>query len=767
MLLKIVKRQDADTSQLEAYISDPIMRQLLARRGIFRPEDLDSSLKGLLHYNQLQDIFVAADEIARAIMGRARIMIAGDYDIDGMSGTALGVRCLKAFGLPESHIFYYVPSRYEDGYGLSKKAVDYAEINSVNLIVTVDNGVAAFESVDYAVSKGIRVVVTDHHEIQDRLPNAIAIVDPKRKDDNFASKNLCGVGVLFYVMTAVRARLLDYQYFSSPQSMPNMAQFLDLVTLGTIGDVMALDNNNRRLVKTGLKQIRASQCCKGIQELTKALELNPSKIDTRSIGFDFCPHFNAATRIKIDSNPAIKNLLTDDPEEAQQTAMMLKMCNKRRTDYEKVMLAQALVQLELIYGKPVSSSNGAAPKTKKAAKGPHVTAQGAPVDMADMMGIERGPVVNPNSTEAAEAAAEALANQEISVPRAMIEERVSFLIDNESASISEDSPEISKFAGIVLFEPTFLTGLVGLVANRIKERYSKPCVIFGADVGTGEMGISDNFVKLQHQQAHVPYHSQMQGTPYAMSGVPQGTFQGAPLVAPQVTPQGAPQNATGASLSPVDLDDVYTDIEKEFADPRCMHTIVGSARSVEGIDLMEVFSYMKQRAPDLFVACGGHAIAAGASIPAKHLHLFRRLFDEACRACDKNAGGNHESAVVTDGALPPSHLCLTFAKDLEMFGPWGKEFEEPKFDGIFILESGQLLKERHLKMRLRTENQLLVVEAIKFRANAKEKQLLGLGRARVKVIYTLSINRYYQERLQLNVEAIELADLRDVEQYVC
>lgn len=794
--MNIVRRADVDDSQLQGYIADSILRQLLARRGIMRPEDLDTSLRGLLHYNQLQDIYPAADIIAQAIMQSQIIMIAGDYDIDGMSGTALGVRCLRAFGLPSDNIKFYVPSRYEDGYGLSMNAVQEAINRKVSLIITVDNGIAAFESIDFAMQNNIKVVVTDHHEIQDRLPNALAVVDPKRKDDAFASKNLCGVGVLFYVMSAVRARLVEYGYFKSKQDAPSMAQFLDLVTLGTVGDVMPLDSNNRRLIKSGIKQIKSLNCCKGLQALMRVINLDPTKINLRSIGFDFCPRFNASTRIKLDENPAIVNLLTDSFTVAETSAQQLEMCNKRRTDFEKVMLAQALRQMEKLYAQADGSYNAE-----------------------------------------------------------MDEERITALTEDDASALAADSPCLQNVQGIVLFEPTFLTGLVGLVANRIKERYTRPCVIFGADVGAGKNGMVELFKNMQEQNSQLGLSSLPQARSYGEHAVSAGatsrqglgTAAGAgafvynansgnsltadhagfnpaySLNGQNLPPQNgsawtnvqhgtawtnSSANMAGSSVIGVGagsanptgyvnpyrvdiaqyqtessflhkafntnagrpnfesgferivvknptLEDVLENTAQNYAAADCDKVIVGSARSVDGIDLMQVFSWIKTQAPDIFVACGGHALAAGASIKAKDIGRFRQLFNEACSNLAQ-ARNTADDAYLSDGELPPSHLCLNFAKDLEVFGPWGKDYEEPKFDGVFRIDTASLIgKERHLKLKLRTANELIVVEAIKFRASPMEKELVNLGHIKVRIFYTLSIDRYYQERLQLNIEAIE------------
>ena len=210
--MKIVHRPNVADSYLSQFIPDPIMRQILAVRGVKGVSDLDISIKGLLPPTNMCDCAKAADIIAHAVMRQEHIMISGDYDIDGMSGTALGVRCLTAFGLPEEKISYYVPSRYDDGYGLNEQVVDHAILNGVKLIVTVDNGISANAAVAYAKDKGLTVVVTDHHEQGAELPPADAVVDPKRKDDEFPSKHLSGVGVLFYVMAATRSRLVELGY---------------------------------------------------------------------------------------------------------------------------------------------------------------------------------------------------------------------------------------------------------------------------------------------------------------------------------------------------------------------------------------------------------------------------------------------------------------------------------------------------------------------------------------------------------------------------
>lgn len=818
--MNIVRLADVDDSTLRSHISDGILRQLLARRGIVSPEDLDSSLRGLLHYNQLQDIHIAADTIADAIMQQQVIMIAGDYDIDGMSGTALGVRCLRAFGVPNERIKFYVPSRYDEGYGLSINAVDEAIKRQVSLIITVDNGIAAFESVDYAVSHNIKVVVTDHHEIQERLPNAIAVVDPKRKDDNFASKNLCGVGVLFYVMTAVRAKLVERQYFQNPQAVPRMSQFLDLVTLGTIGDVMALDSNNRRLVQAGLKQIRALDCCLGLQALMRVLRIEAAKINTKSISFNFCPFFNASTRIKMDENPALLNLLTDDPSLAESSAIKLELCNKRRTDFEKVMIEQALAQLKMVYSSLDLQKQAVidmAEQNKSISSLSANTTQYMQPSLAYAADLQ-----NPSLNK--HVAANGYGNNLVAsgysnnVTNSSYSNNVgvnqqALVEGGESASkesaLPENSPLLKDVHGIVLFEPTFLRGLVGLVATRIKERYSRPCVIFGADVGAGKSGMGDMFKAAieakAKEQAALEEQKQAQAKAsqagymamQAQAGQVQSGQMGSQAQAGQMAmPAGGYNtnqhfssvgaNACNATLANTSdyaaqlqvstnakpnyesgyerivvknpsLEEVQEEVLMKFSNPDCEEVVVGSARTVDGIDLMQVFNYIKQQEPDIFVNCGGHAMAAGASIRAKHVPRFRELFNEGCAMMKAHAAMDGK-ALMSDGELPPSHLCLNFARDLEVFGPWGREYEEPKFDGVFQVVSASLFgNNKHIKLKLSTSNELIRVDGIKFRASAEEKELLNRPGTFVRLFYSLNIDRYFQqERLQLLIEAMEI-----------
>ena len=719
------------------------MRQILAVRGVKGAADLDISIKGLLPPTNMQDCAKAAEIIAHAVMRQEHIMISGDYDIDGMSGTALGVRCLTAFGLPEEKISYYVPSRYDDGYGLNEQVVDHAILNGVQLIVTVDNGISANAAVAYAKDKGLKVVVTDHHEQGAELPPADAVVDPKRKDDEFPSKHLSGVGVLFYVMAATRSKLVELGYYANKSKSPNMTQFTDLVALGTIGDVMTLDSNNRRLVKEGLRHIHKGKACRGLMALLGYLKIDPAKVKIRTIAFDLCPRFNAATRIKIAQNPAILNLLSEDDNLALLYAKQLDMCNKRRMDHEKVMLAKALslyaeerALIDLVNGKisaPVPDEN--AVLGQELPEPSDEPSELLPLT-SDLMQLK----FHTNALIAQDPSQAALLHQLLGKGSEGESELDAIeAAYNDFDGSEEESNDLT--AGIVLYEPTFLRGLVGLVATRMRERYHRPCMIFGADLGAGIDGGVDLMSVIDNKEQVIPSTDN--------SGVnfpPRGKVMSAA--------SGIMPNVERALNHPTEES---KDKSQEQSNKEADDLIVGSARSVPGIDLMEVFAYIKQREPNLLVAGGGHAMAAGATIHARDVARFKNLFNDACAACRQEVVD--EDAYTCDVTLPHDYLCLPFAHDIELFGPWGKDFEEPCFDGVFTVVAVNILKNRHLKVKLRTDTNQLV-EAIKFRASLQEKAIVP--DMRVQIVYTLGIDRYFNNpRLQLQIEAIEPLDPSD------
>lgn len=563
--MRIVRRAVVDDSHLNSFVSDPVIRQILARRGIKTLSDVECSLSDILHYKDMHDISLASSIIADAIESGDPILVAGDYDVDGITGTALGVRGLKDLGAKD--VSYYVPSRYEGGYGVSPQAIDTANDRGVRLILTVDNGVSCKESIDYAKSKGMKVVITDHHETPESLPDADAIVDPKLPGDLFPSKNLCGAGVLFYVLVATRATLKERGFYNG-KSFPRIGRFLDLVALGTIGDVMVLDPNNRKLVKFGFEKIQKGECLVGIKALAASCRVDLSSVNATSIAFDLCPRLNAPGRIKLENNPAVALMLTDDDTEASIIARELEMCNKRRGDYERVFLKEAC----------------------------------------------------------------------------------------------EDAQLQSGNSAIVLYRPNWLVGLGGLIASRIKEKFSVPCFVFSGE---------------------------------------------------------------GEELS-------------------------GSARSVPGFSIVKILQSLSEKSPDLLIRYGGHAMAAGASIQKCNFEKFKELFNQVAK---EYLGQPTDDELISDGSLPSNYVTIAFAKDLESFGPWGNGFEEPCFDGEFIVESVFLIANRHLKFKLKNEDGSCMT-AIKLRASSSEKLIKVSDR--VSVAYSVGVNHYMgSQRLEVRIISIE------------
>lgn len=321
-----------------------VMSQVLSSRGVHNAQALDYSLKHLLPPQGLSHIDAAADMLAEAVAASASIVIVGDFDADGATSCALAVRCLKAFGMQD--VSYMVPNRFEYGYGLSPQIVGDVAMRQPDIIVTVDNGISSVDGVHAAQALGMSVLVTDHHLPGDELPTADVIVNPNLIGDRFASKNLAGVGVIFYVMLAARARLRQMGWFSEENiAEPNMSQFLDLVALGTVADVVPLDQNNRILVQQGLQRIRNGHGCAGIQALLTVGKRNPLRISSSDLGFAVGPRLNAAGRMD-DMSVGIECLLSDSFEHAMTLATELDDLNRQRREVEGSMQQDALAIVE-------------------------------------------------------------------------------------------------------------------------------------------------------------------------------------------------------------------------------------------------------------------------------------------------------------------------------------------------------------------------------------------------------------------------------------
>ncbi len=331
----------ADTrAALEQAGLAPTWARLYAARGVSHPDEVAHRLPQLLPPAGLLHSERAAALLADAIRDNKRLLIIADYDADGATACAVGVRGLRLLG---AHVDYLVPNRLEHGYGLTPDIVRLAAARQPDLLVTVDNGIAAVDGVAAANALGIPVLVTDHHLPGDALPDAACIVNPNQPDCNFASKNLAGVGVMFYVLLALRAELRQRgAYADTPE--PDLRTLLDLVALGTVADVVKLDANNRTLVAQGLARMRAGKASAGINALFRAAGREPARATVFDLGFMLGPRLNAAGRID-DMALGIECLLADNPAAAQQLAQRLDTLNRARRDVESDMLEEALAIL--------------------------------------------------------------------------------------------------------------------------------------------------------------------------------------------------------------------------------------------------------------------------------------------------------------------------------------------------------------------------------------------------------------------------------------
>ncbi len=327
----------------------PLLARLFAGRGVTRADELDDTLAHLLPPATLQGSAAAAALLADSIAAQHIICVVADYDCDGATACAVALRGLALLGAAPGTLHYVVPDRTVHGYGLTPAIVDLALAKNPQLLVTVDNGIASFDGVAHARAQGVAVLVTDHHLpalIQGAvaLPDANVIVNPNAPGDGFASKALAGVGVMFYVLLALRAELRARGSFEAGKE-PRLDSLLDLVALGTVADVVKLDANNRRLVAQGLKRIRSGRMQPGIAALFAAAGRQPARAAAFDFGFALGPRINAAGRL-ADMTLGIECLRTDDPARAAELAQQLDAINRERRDVEAGMREQAEAALE-------------------------------------------------------------------------------------------------------------------------------------------------------------------------------------------------------------------------------------------------------------------------------------------------------------------------------------------------------------------------------------------------------------------------------------
>lgn len=515
----------------------------------------------------------ATARLQRALEDDQRILIVGDFDADGATSTALAVSALRQFGATQ--VDYLVPNRFEFGYGLTPGIVALATQRRPDLIVTVDNGISSVDGVAAANEAGIEVLITDHHLPGDELPAAAVIVNPNQAGCAFPSKALAGVGVMFYLLLALRTRLRDQDWFVSKGiAVPHLGAFLDLVALGTVADVVPLDHNNRILIEGGLARMRSGRARPGIQALLTVAGRDPATVVASDLGFAAGPRLNAAGRLD-DMSLGIECLLSEDPRQARNIALQLDSMNRERQRIERGMEEEALAAL-------------------------------ARLDLNDA-----------------------------------------------------DLP-----AALVLHDPGWHQGVVGILASRIKDRFHRPVIAF-ARSEAGELK--------------------------------------------------------------------------------------GSGRGIPGMHLRDLLDTVATRHPGLIDKFGGHAMAAGLSLPEAHYDRFAEAFTDAV----DNAGGLLlDPLLESDGELAEAEFDLSIAETLRRAGPWGQLFPEPLFDGVFELKSQRIVGERHLKMSLLKPGDGATLDAIAFGVDTQRWPDPGV--TRVRLAYRLDVNEFRGERrLQLLVEQIE------------
>src|SRR3990167_1251416 len=349
MQKKIIRRSLSE--DMRSYLSDmhPVLRRVYLARGVHDVAELTNELEKLQPYSSLLNIDQAVSCIAHTRMTQQSILIVGDFDADGATSTALAIRALRSFGAKQ--VNFLVPNRFSFGYGLTPELVAVAKSFQPSLIITVDNGIANHAGVAAAKAAGMQVVITDHHLAAPTLPDADAIVNPNQPEDKFPSKNLAGVGVIFYVMLALRRFLIEQGWFAQ-QAMrePNMSRLLDLVALGTVADLVPLDYNNRILVHQGLRRMRAKSCSPGVLALFEISGRDITKAMTSDIGFGVAARLNAAGRLD-DMSLGIECLLCDDHQRAREIALTLNQLNAERRGIEQDMHHQAIETMTARYSK--------------------------------------------------------------------------------------------------------------------------------------------------------------------------------------------------------------------------------------------------------------------------------------------------------------------------------------------------------------------------------------------------------------------------------
>lgn len=333
---KLIKQRPQLTSELLS--PHPLLNRIYQNRGIKSIQELEYGLQYLLRPQQLANINQAVDLLIEAYISQYKIMIVGDFDADGATSTSLAIIALRQLGFTQ--VDYLIPDRFSQGYGLSIAVAEMVLEKGIDLVLTVDNGISSFDGIELLKSKDVKVLVTDHHLPSEILPSADAMVNPNLPFCHFPSKSLAGVGVIFYVMMALRACMREKKLFEG-RVEPNFAELLDLVALGTVADVVPLDQNNRILVHQGLQRIRSGHCRAGIRALAEVGKRELSTLQTADLGFAIAPRLNAAGRLE-NMSLGVELLICENMDLARQLAFELDSLNQTRKEFEQEMKTEAL-----------------------------------------------------------------------------------------------------------------------------------------------------------------------------------------------------------------------------------------------------------------------------------------------------------------------------------------------------------------------------------------------------------------------------------------
>lgn len=566
---QLQQRSVPSSSLLESGVSSPLLARIYAARGIQSPDQLELKLNRLLPAKDLLGLQQAIDILDKAIEQQTRMLIVGDFDADGATSTTLMVLALRQMG---AQVDYLVPDRFKYGYGLTPEIVQLALTDyQPQLIVTVDNGISSHAGVAAAHAAGVEVIITDHHLTTKTPLVCAAVVNPNQPGCGFASKALAGVGVAFYVMAA-----LATQRKQAGKPSARLTDYLDLVAIGTVADVAALDYNNRILVAAGLQRIQQGQCRPGVMALIEIAGREAAKIDAQDLGFVLGPRINAAGRMD-NMRIGIECLLADNHAQAYPLAQQLDQLNRERRQVEAQMREDAM----------------------------NLLAERHDLDQAEIPPV------------------------------------------------------------ILLYEPSWHQGVIGIVAGRLKELFHRPSIVFAPS----EDGVS----------------------------------------------------------------------------------IKGSARSIAGIHIRDAIERVAEQYPQLVTHFGGHAMAAGLTLPLETFDDFSRALNDVIAEYDDSL---FQAVLYTDGALSPQDFSLQAARELAQAGPWGQAFPAPLFEGEFEVVEYRWLQDKHLRLRLKQPQQA-TLEAIAF--NVAE-QYAGISNIRrVHLAYALDVNEYKgEQRLQLRVQQLQV-----------